>query len=266
MKLRNSIIFNFLYNKSVNMGKLKYTFCFLVIILISVLSCKKAEEVNIWVIGDSTAANKKEEVAPETGWAMVLKEYFNENVKIHNHALNGRSSKSFLTEGRWKSVLDSLQKSDYVVIQFGHNDEKTDTARHTDAFTTYKTMLKLYIDESRSKGAIPLVCSSIVRRHFDSNGKLIDTHGDYILASREIASETNTLFIDMEAKTRKLVEGLGSEKSKSIFLFCSPGEYANRPNGVQDSTHLNITGAHEVADLFIDGLKELKLPVAASLK
>jgi lysophospholipase L1-like esterase len=248
------------------MKKNHNTLSFLALIIISILSFKSPEKVNIWIIGDSTAANKKAEVAPETGWGMVLQEFFNEGVKVHNHALNGRSSKSFISEGSWKSVCDSIQSSDYVIIQFGHNDEKPDSVRHTDPFTTYKKTLKLYIDETCSKGAIPVICSPIVRRHFDAAWNLKDTHGEYIKAAREIAGETSTLFIDMEAKTRKLVAALGQEKSKSLFLFCKPGEYINRPNGVQDSTHLNSYGAHKVASLFVDGVKELKLPLVSFLK
>jgi lysophospholipase L1-like esterase len=238
----------------------------LTLIVILALSFKSPEKVNIWMIGDSTMANKKPESAPETGWGMVMQEFFNERVKVHNHAVNGRSSKSFLSEGRWKSVYDSLKKGDYVIIQFGHNDAKTDSLRHTEPFTTYKQIIRLYIDQARSKEAVPIVCSSIVRRHFDSTGNLIDTHGDYINAVREIAEETNTPFIDMEAKTRKLVSDLGREKSKSLFLFCKPGEYLNRQNGVQDSTHLNSYGAHQVAKLFVDGVKELKLALVSFLK
>jgi lysophospholipase L1-like esterase len=248
------------------MKKKQYSLCFLALLIISILSFKGPEKVNIWIIGDSTAANKKSEAAPETGWGMVLQEFFNEGIKVHNHAVNGRSSKSFMTEGRWKSVFDSLQKNDYVIIQFGHNDEKADSIRHTEPFSTYKNTLKLYISDTRSRGAIPIVCSPIVRRHFDSAGILKNTHGDYIKAAHEIADETSTPFIDMEAKTRKLVVELGPEKSKLIFLFCKPGEYINRPNGVQDSTHLNSYGAHKVAGLFVDGLKELKLPIVGFLK
>ncbi len=248
------------------MKKNQYTLYFLALIVILIISFKGPEKVNIWMIGDSTMANKKAESAPETGWGMVLQQFFNEGVKVHNHAVNGRSSKSFMSEGRWKSVYDSLKRGDYVIIQFGHNDEKPDSVRHTEPLTTYKQIIKLYIDEARSKEAIPIVCSSIVRRHFDPAGNLKDTHGDYIKAAREIADETNTPFIDMEAKTRKLVIELGREKSKSLFLFCKPGEYITRPEGIQDSTHLNSYGAHKIASLFVDGVKELKLPVVSFLK
>jgi lysophospholipase L1-like esterase len=248
------------------MNKIHPAFLLMALGLIIVLSFKGTEKMNVWMIGDSTMANKKPETAPETGWGMVLKEFFKDGVRIHNHAVNGRSSKSFLSEGKWKSVYDSLQKGDYVIIQFGHNDAKTDSVRHSEPFTSYKKILKLYIDQARSKEAIPVICSSIVRRHFDISGNLTNTHGDYIKAAQEIAVETGTPFIDMEAKTRKLVSDLGPEKSKSLFLFCKPGEYATRPNGVQDSTHLNSYGAHQVAHLFVDGVRELKLSLERFFK
>jgi len=248
------------------MKKIQYLLFWPALIVILALSFKSPEKVNVWMIGDSTMANKKPESAPETGWGMVMQEFFNEGVKVHNHAINGRSSKSFLSEGRWKSVYDSLKKGDYVIIQFGHNDAKPDSLRHTEPFTTYKQIIRSYIDQARSKEAVPIICSSIVRRHFDSTGNLMDTHGDYIKAAREIAEETGTPFIDMEAKTRKLVTESGREKSKLLFLFCKPGEYTNRPNGVQDSTHLNSYGAHQVASLFVDGVRELKIPLVSFLK
>ncbi len=236
------------------------------LLVVTVFSFKKAEKVNIWMIGDSTMANKKPEAAPETGWGMVMHEFVKNGATIHNHALNGRSSRSFLNEGRWKEVYDSIQPGDFVIIQFGHNDEKPKPELHTDPFTSYKELIKKYIDETRAKGANPIVCSSIVRRHFDGNGNLKDTHGDYIKAAKEIAAETNTPYVDMEALTRKFVSDLGPEKSKSVYLFCKQGEYPNRPDGVQDSTHLQYSGAKKVAKLFIGEVKKEKLPVSHYLK
>lgn len=211
-------------------------------------------------------ANKNPGNAPETGWGMVMHEFFDQKATVKNHAVNGRSSKSFISEGRWSPILDSLKKGDYVIIQFGHNDEKPDTARHTDPFTTYTQTIRKYIDDTHSKQATPVICSSIVRRHFDNTGNLKNTHGDYIKAVREIAEETNTAYIDMEAMTRKLVAEAGPEKSKEFFLFCKPGEYENRPEGAQDSTHLSAYGARIVAGLFTERVKELNLPLAGLLK
>ena len=234
--------------------------------ILMILSFKSADKVNVWMIGDSTMANKQPDKTPETGWGMVMNEFVKANVTVHNHALNGRSSKSFLDEGRWTAIYDSIQPGDYVIIQFGHNDEKPAEKLHTDPSTTYKQLLKKYIDEARAKGANPIICSSIVRRHFDGKGGLKDTHGAYITAAREIALETGTPYVDMEAKTRTLVTSLGSEKSKSLYLFCKPGEYSNRKDGVQDSTHLNRSGALQVAGLFVKEVKKQKLALKGLLK
>jgi len=234
--------------------------------ILMILSFKSGDKVNVWMIGDSTMANKQADKTPETGWGMVMNEFVKANVTVHNHALNGRSSKSFLDEGRWTAIYDSIEPGDYVIIQFGHNDEKPAEKLHTDPSTTYKQLLKKYIDESRAKGANPIICSSIVRRHFDGKGGLKDTHGAYITAAREIALETGTPYVDMEAKTRTLVTSLGSEKSKSLYLFCKPGEYSNRKDGVQDSTHLNRSGALEVAGLFVKEVKKQKLALKGLLK
>lgn len=236
------------------------------LVTLMILSFKGTDKVNVWMIGDSTMANKQPDKTPETGWGMVMNEFVKANVAVHNHALNGRSSKSFLDEGRWTAIYDSIQPGDYVIIQFGHNDEKPSEKLHTDPSTTYKQLLKKYIDEARAKGANPIICSSIVRRHFDEKGNLKDTHGAYITAAREIALETGTPYVDMEAKTRTLVTSLGSEKSKSLYLFCKPGEYPNRRTGVQDSTHLNHAGALTVAGLFVKEVKKQKLALGGHLK
>ncbi len=224
------------------------------------------EKTNIWMVGDSTMAWKRPENAPESGWAEGLKNFVRDDVVIHNHAASGRSSRSFIAEGRWKAVLDSIKPGDYVVIQFGHNDEKADSLLHTDPFTSYKQFLKKFIDETRLKKGIPLICTSIIRRHFDEKANLKNTHGDYIKAAREAAIENKTLFIDMEASSRKLISKMGPEKSKSLFVFCKPGEFVRRPKGAADPTHLNFKGARQIAKLFVKDAKALKLPIRNLLK
>ncbi len=232
------------------------------ILFFSCFSCiffsqKGPDKVNIWMIGDSTMAPKSAQAYPESGWGEGLKEYVTNKAEVHNHAVNGRSSLSFINEGRWKSVYDSLQKGDYVIIQFEHNDEKADSTRHTDPFGSYQANIQKFIEEARSKGAIPIVCSSIVRRHFDASGALKDTHGDHIIGAKEIAEETNTPYVNMEALTRQLVSGLGPEKSKAIYLFTETK---------QDSTHLNVEGANRVAGLFVQQVKDNRLAIAAIFK
>ncbi|WP_416864334.1 MAG: rhamnogalacturonan acetylesterase [Imperialibacter sp.] len=226
-------------------------------IALAFLSLKSADKVNIWLIGDSTMAPKSAKAYPELGWGEGLADYVTNKAEVHNHAVNGRSSLSFINEGRWQAVYNSLQKGDYVIIQFGHNDEKTDSTRHTEPFGSFKQNIQKFIDEARKKGATPIVCSSIVRRHFDAEGNLKDTHGDYITGASQIARETNTAYVNMEALTRKLVSGMGPEKSKDIFLFT---------DSKQDSTHLNVAGAGIVAGLFVEEAKAQRLPIATVFK
>jgi lysophospholipase L1-like esterase len=185
---------------------------------------------------------------------------------VHNHAASGRSTRSFVREGRWQAVLDSIQRGDYVVIQFGHNDEKPDSLLHTDPFTSYKQHLVKFVSETRAKGGIPVICSPIVRRHFDGSGNLVNTHGDYPLAARSAAADTKTAFVDMEAGSHDLIQKLGPEGSKSLFVFCAPGQCPRRPRGVQDSTHLNHEGVVQVARLFAEGVRKAALPLAKELK
>lgn len=121
--------------------------------------------ITIFMIGDSTMANKKIDGGnPERGWGMVLPGFFSEDIRIDNHAANGRSSKSFISEGRWEKVISKVKKGDYVFIQFGHNDEKADSTRHTDPGSTFDEILRRYVNETRAKGGIPVLFNSIVRQ------------------------------------------------------------------------------------------------------
>lgn len=221
--------------------------------------------VHIFMIGDSTMANKPEKAIPEYGWGQVLQYFFNDSVLVDNHAVNGRSSKSFIDEGRWSEVISNVHKGDYVIIQFGHNDKKNDTARYTTPFDTYKGNLEKFINETKEKGGIPILCTSIVRRHFKEDGTLKDTHGDYLTAVKQVAKETGVYFIDLESKTKKLVEEMGPEKSKQLYLFFESGVYPLRPKGLQDSTHLSQLGAFSVSGLAVEAMIESDIPLTKFL-
>ncbi|WP_223154562.1 rhamnogalacturonan acetylesterase [Aestuariibaculum sediminum] len=216
-----------------------------------------AQKTTIYMIGDSTMANKKNpETNPEHGWGQVLPEYVMDNVEVDNRAVNGRSSRSFLTEGRWDSVLETLKKGDYVFIQFGHNDQKVKSPdRFTNPHTAYRNNLIQYIKETRGKGAVPILFSSIVRRHFNEEGSLVDTHGEYPVEARLVALEFEVPFIDLQYLTEKLEESYGVEGSKKLHLHFEPGEHPYYENGKHDDTHLSGLGAHKVAELAVEALK-----------
>jgi DNA sulfur modification protein DndE len=217
----------------------------------------QSHQAHIFMIGDSTMADKDPKTAPETGWGQVLQSFFKETVQVANHAKNGRSSKSFMDEGLWRTVLQDMRSGDYVIIQFGHNDQKPDEARHTDPYTTYKENLQRYVNETRAKGAFPILCTPIVRRKFDEKGSLTDTHGAYPAAMKQAAQELKVPLLDLQLRTNRLVSELGPEKSKSLYL------YTDR---VKDDTHLNVEGATAVAHMAVEEMKTLRLPLAADLK
>ncbi len=235
------------------------------IVLTAFLGCQDNKPFTIYAIGDSTMANKKTEVFPETGWCQVLNEYFNESVKIENHAVNGRSSKSFIDEGRWNAVIDSLKPGDYVFIQFGHNDQKEyDTTRYTTPFGTYTANLKKFVTETREKGATPILFTSIVRRKFAENEKLTDTHGDYPVATQNVAKEMSVNLIDLRKITENWVNTLGDEPSKKMYLWTEPTD--KFPEGRKDDTHLSLEGAKQVAQLALEECKKQNIAFTKHLK
>lgn len=225
---------------------------FLLFVVILFQCCSgENESFKIYTIGDSTMADKKPESYPETGWCQVLGDYLDESITVKNHAVNGRSSLSFISEGRWQSVLDSLQSGDYVFIQFGHNDQKDyDSTRFTTPFGTYARNLESFVKETREKGATPVLFTSIVRRKFGENGLLVDTHGDYPKATRTVARQLDVKLIDLQKLTEELVNSLGDEPSKELYMWVLPCE--NYPEGREDDTHLTEKGAHRVAQLAME--------------
>lgn len=236
----------------------KITLIFSLIIIF--LQCSTNDNIRVYLIGDSTMADKPLEGNPERGWGQMLPEFFTENVRTMNHAKNGRSSKSFINEGRWQTVLDSLNEGDYVMIQFGHNDQKAyDTTRYTAPYGAYKSNLMKYVNESRAKEAIPILLTSIMRRRFDKQGQFYDTHGKYPEVVRHIADSMNVILIDMHELSRELIMSKGEEGSKDLFLWVEPGEYPLIPDGRQDNTHFCEYGARQMAQLVARELKNKNL-------
>ena len=203
---------------------------------------------------------------PEHGWGQVFPLFFSQNVKIFNHAVNGRSTKSFITQGLWAAVYGQLQPGDYVFIQFGHNDAKiTDTARYASARPDYKNNLVKYIRDAREKKAIPILLTPITRREFDSTGQYVGTHGDYPAAMKEVAKEENVPLIDMFEKSKKMVVSLGDEQSKPLYLKGVKNEFRNFNGLRRDNTHFTRQGAIQMASLVVEGIKELHLPLENEL-
>lgn len=243
----------------------------IILCLILFQSCKENKQIveleqpkaiTIYTIGDSTMANKPNpEENPERGWCQVLPQFFRVGAIIDNRAVNGRSTRSFIAEGRWDSILKTLKKGDYVFIQFGHNDQKIESPdRYTNPHTAYRNNLIKFVIETRAKEAIPVLFSSIVRRNFNEYGTLVDTHGEYPLETRLVALEFKVPFIDLQYLTEQLEESYGVEGSKKLHLHFEKGENLFYKDGKYDDTHLSILGATEVAKLAV---KELIIKVSS---
>lgn len=220
----------------------------------------------ILLAGDSTMANKPLDL-PERGWGMALGACFVDGVKVQNHAMNGRSTKSFIDEGRWAKLLAETRAGDWVVIQFAHNDEKKeDPKRYTDPATSFRDNLRRFIADVRAQGATPLLATPVCRRKFDAGGKLVPTHGAYPEAVRAVAKETSVALLDLEMATAKWLQAAGDEPSRRFFMWIEPGKYPKIPDGRRDDTHFVEAGARAVAELASAQIREQQLPLARWLK
>ncbi|MER7929120.1 rhamnogalacturonan acetylesterase [Streptomyces sp. NPDC096057] len=196
-------------------------------------------ERTLYIAGDSTAAQKYSTEAPETGWGMALPFFLRKAVKVSNQAVNGRSSKSFVDEGRLDAILSAVRPGDVLLVQFAHNDEKTaDPTRYTEPWTTYQDYLRLYIEGARAHGARPVLATPVERRRFDADGNALPTHGDYPAAMRALAQQERVALLDIEALSLALWQRLGVEETKVYF---------NWTDTEQDNTHFNPPGAIAVA-------------------
>jgi len=239
-----------------------------ILIICLITTASFAQKTTLYTIGDSTMANKKDpDKNPEHGWAQVLQPFFKDNFVVENKAVNGRSTKSFINEKRWDSIYKKLKKGDYVFIEFGHNDEKIeDSTRYTNPHTTYRYNLIRFVKESREKGAIPVLLTSIARRNFNEKGVLVPTHGDYPLETRLVAQEYKVPFIDLEYYTELLEQSYGPERSKELHLHFKAGENQYYDKDKADDTHLSLKGATAIAQIVINQIKKLEDPSLEKLK
>ncbi|MFL6468396.1 MAG: rhamnogalacturonan acetylesterase [Pyrinomonadaceae bacterium] len=224
--------------------------------------------VTVFLAGDSTCANKEANKRPETGWGEMLQQYFDPaKVRVDNRAVNGRSTKTFISEGRWQKIIDDLKKGDYVFVQFGHNDESKEKGERYTPPDAFRANLIRFISDVRAMHANIVLLTPVMRRKFDKNGNFVDQHPpEYPNAFREIAKEQKVPLIDMHIMSEAVIVKYGVEGSRTLFLQLKPGENANYPNGVEDNTHFRPAGAEEMAKLVVTGIQENKLKVRKYLK
>lgn len=218
--------------------------------------------IKVYLAGDSTMSNKEVKAYPETGWGMPFAYFFDSSVTVDNHAKNGRSTRTFISEGLWQGLVDNLRAGDYVFLQFGHNDE---VKEKVDRYTTpeeFKANLARFVKETRAKKANPILLTPVTRRRFDASGHIMQTHEVYSALVRAVAQEQSVPLIELDGKSQALLQQYGAENSRLLFNWLEPGEHPNYPDGKQDDTHFNELGARKIAELVLAEIKALHLDLA----
>lgn len=204
----------------------------------------------VFITGDSTASEYGTERAPRTGWGQVLQTYLDKTWQVRNHAQSGRSSRSFIDQGWLDGIAKDLRKGDVLLIQFGHNDEKIeDSARYNEPLQAYPQWLMRYVTLARERGATPILITPVARRKFD-HGQLLDTHGLYSQAVRDLAKREQVGLIDLGATSMDWLRALGDEPSKAFYMHVPDQNQA-------DDTHFQRRGAFAVACLVMGGWEKL---------
>jgi lysophospholipase L1-like esterase len=248
---------------------MKFFFVSMVLLAGVFVSIAKSQDhrVTVFLAGDSTMAQKLPEKRPETGWGEMLGRHFKTGkVRIENRAANGRSTRTFISEGKWQGTIDDLTRGDYVFIQFGHNDASKDKGERYTPPEDYRNNLIRFIGEVRSKGGHPVLLTPVMRRRFDKDGKFYDSHGEYPGIVRSVAENHDTPLIDMHRRSEAVIVRFGVEDSRRLFLQLAAGENPNYPNGVDDNTHFTPLGAEEMAKLAAEGIRASKIGLRKYLK
>lgn len=237
---------------------------FLVLMAVMAWCIPPVPKIRVWMVGDSTMCMYETTRAPLTGWGMPFAGFFDSTVKIENRARGGRSTRTFISERRWQAVADSLQEGDYVLIQFGHNDEAKEE-KYKDRYTPvpdYKTNLTRFINEARAKKATPVLITPVTRMDFNKENSIKETHKEYSAAVWEVGNQQHVTVIDLDARSRELLQKLGPANSRLLFMQLDSAEHPNYPTGRKDYTHFNEYGARLIAEIVLKEIRKLEPSLA----
>ena len=216
----------------------------------------------LWLCGNSTVVDQDYE--PWASWGQMIPRWFDDKIAVANYAESGETASSFIGANRLKKIMSLAKKGDYIFIEFGHNDQKQKTPG-SGAYYNFATNLKTFIDEARGKGVTPIFITPTQRRSFDKDGNITETHGDYPDAMRWVAKRENVAVIELHDMTRTFYETLGVEGSKSAFVHYAANTFPGQTKPLADNTHFNPYGAYEIAQMVLQGIKDLNLPIASHI-
>ena len=217
----------------------------------------------VFLCGNSTVVDQEEE--PWASWGQMITRWFGPQVAVANYAESGLSCTTFLAQLRLDKILSQLKKGDYVIVEFGHNDEK-EKKDGDGAWYSYSRNLKIFVDRVRAAGGNIIFCTPTARRSFDADGHIINTHGDYPEAMKAVAQREQVPVIDLTQMTTTFYEALGVEGSKRALVHYPANTFANQDKALADNTHFNPYGAWEVAKMVVMGLKQINSPLADFLR
>ncbi len=223
------------------------------------IEIKKTNHVpTLFLAGNSTVVDEADE--PWCGWGQMFPRFFKPHVAIANYAESGEAANTFVSSKRFAKLLSEMKKGDYLFIEFGHNDQKQ-KGESKGPYTSYTKDLKYLADKAREKGATPILVTSMHRRSFDENGKIINTHGEYPDAVRKLAKEENIYLIDLNNMSAVLYETWGVEDSKKAFVHYPAGTFPNQKEPLTDNTHFNTYGGYQIARCILKGIVDNNIPI-----
>lgn len=222
------------------------------------------DAITVFLAGDSTVTDQQLE--PYSAWGQMLPAFFDAKVAVANHAESGESIRSFVGERRLEKVLSMIKPGDYLLVQFGHNDQKAGP-EHLDAAGGYRDYVRRYIADARAKGAHPVLVTSMERRNFDAAGRhIVPSLEGYPQALREVGAELGVPVLDLNARSIPFYEALGPEEAKRAFVHFPAGSFPGQDQALADDTHFSAYGAYELAKCVVEEIKANVPALAAHLR
>lgn len=222
------------------------------------LKIEQVDVPTIYLCGNSTVVDQDYE--PWASWGQMITRFLTDGVAVANYAESGETAEGFIARWRLKKILSQMKKGDFIFMEFGHNDQKSDGKVGHGAFYSFQHQLKIFVDEAVKRGATPVLVTPTMRRRFE-NGENINTHKDYPEAIRFMAEREGLPLIDLQAMTQVFYETLGEETSKKAFVHYPANTYPNQPKALADNTHFNPYGAYQIAKMVLRGIEDARLPL-----